>query len=100
MYQITIDSQAVSRPMEKEEADIWEGLLRITFPGTTILAIPLLCESCGNPLPETGPCWHNLFPEEELEPRPTLAEMMATEAELTRRMEIRLFGRPIQNKAG
>jgi hypothetical protein len=95
MYQITIDKQAVSKPMSKDEAEAWEDLLRIIFPGTVILAIPVLCSQCGSPLPESGPCWHNRFPEEE--ERPTLEEMMAAEAELTKQTEIRLFGKEITN---
>jgi hypothetical protein len=65
MYQLTIDKEAVSRPMSKDEAAAWEAILRLNFPGVTILAIPVLCPECGTPLPDSGPCWHNLFEQEE-----------------------------------
>lgn len=64
-YQIVIDGQDVSRPMEKEEAAAWVGLLRVTFPGVNIQAEPLTCQQCGESLPDSGPCWHNRFEEEE-----------------------------------
>lgn len=63
-YQITISGKGSSGPMVKDEAAAWEALLRITFPGVTVLAIPMLCPECGEPLPDSGPCWHNLFEEE------------------------------------
>jgi hypothetical protein len=80
-YQLTIDGDNVSQPMDKDEAAAWLGLLRITFPGATILASLITCLDCGEPLPDMGPCWHNLFGFEEVEPRPTLAEMLAASNE-------------------
>lgn len=63
-YQIVIDGQDVSRPMDKEGADAWVVLLRVAFPGANIQAEPLTCPECGLMLPDSGPCWHNRFVEE------------------------------------
>jgi hypothetical protein len=43
---------------------------------------------CGEVLPESGPCWHNLFFEEE--ERPTLAEMMERERQITAEVVARI----------
>lgn len=58
---------------------------------------PDKCPDCGEVLPESGPCWHNKFFEEEEPPRLTRAEMMAAEAELRAKVEIELYGRPISS---
>jgi hypothetical protein len=58
---------------------------------------PDKCPECGQILPESGPCWHNLFPEEEEPVRLTLAEMMEAEAEFRAKVETELYGRPISS---
>lgn len=63
-YQVTI-SQGISRPMVRKEAEALEALLQVIFPGIVALVVPMLCDECGWPLPDSGPCWHDLFPEEE-----------------------------------
>lgn len=96
-YQIFIDDDPVGDPKNEEEAAAWDGLLTISFPGSTIESRPVVCPECGESMPDSGPCWHNLF-EEEYHPRPTLAEMMEKEAEIRARVETELHGRPISKQ--
>lgn len=59
---------------------------------------PDKCPECQSVMPETGPCWHNLFEEEETpEQRERLsrAEMLAAEDEIRAEVETGLYGRPI-----